>query len=348
MVFRKQIADKQYPYRVRIAKQPSVKRIKKVQNKSLKDFGVLRTYITLLFMPASVKSAYRYLDVVIRKFFIVQYLEKAHIAHIPVRHVDHELDEKVPFDPDYLDTYLGFVNFFLRPMAMLSKRYGMKEGSKIGSEYLRYIKKAYSEAYRLYSYTMTTTYRPYCDDRRIRKMRKADPHFLCVPSLHIAIIFLTCGFFDMVFDREGFTIQEKEKWTKELYEEAIAIGESVLYVKQHSVNCIPAALYMMTCTCPELFTVEYTLNFIDNMFRHADDISLEDCEKIRNHINITFLRFYNSDSTTQDWTIAVKKWLDGYHSYEPFYAMHKQRHLYGKFVRYVRRKQYIVRKKLVG
>ena len=337
--------NKDYPFRKGNIKQPSQKNIDRVCHKSLKDFTVFRSYIMLLFMPASIKSAFAYLDVVIRKFFMVQYLQKIHFCNIPIHHVDHELDEKVPFDTDYLDTYLGFVNFWLRPMSMLSRRFGMTDGAKIGGEYLCYIKRAYNEAYRIYSTTMTTTYRPYSEDKRIIKMRKADPHFLCVPSLHIAIIFLTCGFFEMIFEREHFTQEEKDRWNKELYDEAIAIGESVLYVKQHSVNCIPAALYMMTSICPELFDDSYALKFIDSLFRNAEDISEDDCQNIREHIRFTYQKFCLEGSYEKDWTIPVLNWLKGYRSYEPYYAVYKKRRLYGKVVRFVRRKHFKYRRK---
>ena len=56
------------------------------------------------------------------------------------------------------------------------------------------------------------------------------------------------------FQREDFSPEEKDLWNKEIFKNSSLIGESVLYVKQHSVNCVPDGLYMLYKIAPELCT----------------------------------------------------------------------------------------------
>jgi hypothetical protein len=50
-----------------------------------------------------------------------------------------------------------------------------------------------------------------------------------------------------------------------LHREALAITESVLYVKQHSVNCVPAALFALHDLLEE-FSLEIGDQFVDALF----------------------------------------------------------------------------------
>ena len=124
----------------------------------------------------------------------------------------------------------------------------------------------------------------------------------------------------MLFKREDFTEQEIEMWNKELFERAVDIGETVLYIKQHSVNCIPAALYMLTRIVPELFTSETVEEFIGSLFANVDDIPKEDCEKIQGHIRSTFERFKLAGEGESDWTVPILSWLSEYEAHTPYYA----------------------------
>lgn len=50
---------------------------------------------------------------------------------------------------------------------------------------------------------------------------------------------------------------------------ALAISESVLYVKQHSVNCVAAGLYAMTRFDPTLFPEAEAIAFAERLFADA-------------------------------------------------------------------------------
>lgn len=315
-----QTAELNYQFRKYKVKKPSQRRINRVKDKPLAKFPGALSYFTIPFLPFSFKPFFSFLGRMLRSFIFMQYFEKWHILHIPVKHVDHKLDEKVPFRTELLGIYMDFINYWTKPLIMLCRRYGFIKGSKLCGEYLNYLSLTYKESYKMYSYSLTTTYRPFTTDKKIKKMRKADPHYLCVPSLHIAIICLTFSFYKMLFDREDFTEEEKTKWNKEFYDHGIEIAETVLYVKQHSVNCIPAAIYMITKIAPELFTTDEGVNFINELFKNATDITAQDKKDIIDHIQYIYERFYLEGIHEDDWVIPVRRWLDGNTNDIPSYA----------------------------
>ena len=317
----KNLTDKmRWPYRFGKVKHPSEKRISKARGKKLADFNVLYAYFTIPFRIPSIFVLPPFLHTVIWYFFLPQYFRKIKLTRTPIKHVDHALDEKVPFRPDYVGKYMDFINIWIRPLSMLMHRFGTIQGAPLCAEWLRYLTLVYHEAMRIYKVSMTTTYRPKTDSKKMKALYAADPHYMCVPSLHIIIVCLTFSFYRMIFEREGFTDEEKAMWNKELFDCASGIGETVLYVKQHSVNCIPAALYMLTRIVPELFTSETVEEFISSLFANVDDIPKEDCEKIQGHIRSTFERFKLAGEGESDWTVPILSWLSEYEAHTPYYA----------------------------
>lgn len=282
------------------------------EGRPLRSFGVAKCYLTLFVLPVSARAAWTFIGTVALKFFIAQYLEKLHILRVPVKHVDHSLDDRVPFREEFLPVYMRFINFWVDTIAMLETKFGVWHGAAMGSRLLYYLRLAYSSAYDIYSYCMTTTFRPDSADKGVRALRRADPHFFCVPSLHIAIVALTWSFYRKLFDEEDFTEGEKIAWLSELREEGCAIGQSVLYLKQHSVNCLPAALYMMCRIAPELFTPDDARLCISELLASAEYITAEDKAEITEYISAFFTMLINDTEGEQDWTLPLKHWLDSY------------------------------------
>ncbi len=309
-----------YPYRRGRAKKPDSKRIEKYADTKLMHFSVFPSYFVIPFWYTTLLPLVRLLHHVIWDFFMPQYLRKIHLRRTPIQHVDHLLDEKVPFAPEHVGCYMDFINMWIRPLTMLLKRFGIAQGSKLCAEWLRYITLTYREAFAMYKICMTTTYRPKPTTQQIKRLYSVDPHYMCVPSLHIAIVNLCHAFYRMIFEREEFTEKEIEKWQNELFNHAVEIGETVLYLKQHSVNCIPAALYMMTRITPELFTPQDAIIFIDSLFKDAPDVSPEDKTKINSHIRFIYERFLLEGALEDDWKEPVLRWLKDYTPHTPAYA----------------------------
>lgn len=307
--------DSVYPFRVGRIDPVSDKRIEKCRNEGVQNQSRNTALLNCFTSPRGFWSCWSFFCTAGTKFLFPQFFVKFGLWKIPVKPVDNKLDFCVPFRPSMFSVYSDFINYWIRPLSLVMKRFGRKNGLRIAIEFLRYVDAAYHEAYKVYKVSMTTTHRPVCTDRRVNAMRAADPHYMCVPSLHIAVICLTIGFFNMLFEREDFTEEEKNRWYAEIYDHGIAIAESVLYMKQHSVNCLPAAIYMITRCYPEIFTPELGIQIIQSLFQKRDDISVDEREEIVSYIKKMYEDFLLEGIQSSDWDTVVLRWLSNYTSY---------------------------------
>ena len=134
-----------------------------------------------------------------------------------------------------------------------------------------------------------------------------DPHLMCIPSLHVMVVIRTYTAF-----REILGALEKEASaprTEELYRGAIAITEAVLFIKQHSVNCIPAAMYSMTRFDPGLFPPDEAERFTAELFLTEAAPGKEDAEAIRQHILVLYRRFLAEGEKAANWTTPLIDFL---------------------------------------
>jgi len=293
---------------------------------SLSKYGILRTYLVIPFRLKSIPSLYSFLGTVIKNFFFLQFSVKWKWRKIQIVNVDNPLDQKVPFTPQKISIYLDFVNFWIRPMTFLMCRVGEKKALPYCVTYLKHIKQAYYEASRIYRNCMSTTKRPNLKKiKGFSTLRLLDPHLMCVPSLHVAICTLSFSFYKNTFKELGLSQEEQEYYNRELYLSATAITETVLFVKQHSVNCIPAAVYMMNNLIPQYFSLFDGTNFVNSIFTGLSDseespyydenskitnlISEENCNKIREHMFFMYERFMLEGKIEENWKVPILHWL---------------------------------------
>jgi len=277
------------------------------------SYGAFLPYLIIPFRLKSAKVLFRFLRTVVRDFFWLQFSVKWRFKTIPVLDVSHPLDELIPFTPDKVKIYLNFTNFWIRPMTLLFRRLGVKKALPYCIEYLSLIETAYANAAKVYRFCMTTTKRPdYKTDAAFKMIHAFDPHLLCVPSLHVAIVILSSVYYADVFKNDDFTEEERKTYTAELREGARRIIESVLYVKQHSVNCIPAAMYMMLYVLKNRFTISTGIDIINSLFADDETLSDTDKKKISAHIHFMFERLLLEGANENDWTVPVKRWLKSY------------------------------------
>lgn len=289
------------------------KRDQKFANRELKSFSGVYPYFRLLWSPRTAKVSWKFLHTVTKSYLGTQFLEKWGFYHIPIVKVDSPLDKKIPFTPSKVYIYMDFVYLFLRPLTMLIRRFGLKKAAPICNAWFSSATKVYSEASRMYHHSLSTTERPvYKENFHFRVIHAFDPHLLCVPSLHIALIALTEVFFKREFKNIGLSDAECFQKNTELYNEAIEIAESVLYMKQHSVNCIPAALYMITKLFPSLFSPNDATNFINDMFLSTELIKPEDVSSIKEYISFMYERYLLEGVAADDWRDPVIRWIDSY------------------------------------
>lgn len=291
-------------------KKVSQKRIEKISKRKLRSFSYIAPWILLPLGYSSHKACIHVLKSVYKNFIKLQADEKKGKTHIPVIYVDTPVDDKIPFTPEKVSTYLDFVPYFISPLSMLIKRFGLKKARPMCAEYLDFIAELYENASSIYRFCMTTTHRPnYTANKKFAFIYRNDPHYLCVPSLHICIVAGCYSYFRELFEKEDFTPNEKKQWNEELFNGAVSIADSVLYVKQHSVNCIPSALYMMTTLFPHRFTIHDAVHFIDSLFTVEKNFSEEDRKEIIAHIHFMYERLLLEDANSDDWHEPVRRWL---------------------------------------
>ena len=241
------------------------------------------TFIRVLGKPYLRTTALRCIASIFRYFFFLQYKAAFLPGRIPVSRADHPLDKQIPFMPGKVNVYLDFVAFWVRSLGFIIRNCGRRAFPPVRI-FLETMGALYAYAAEVYGKNMSTTNRPFYIARpRFLLIHAVDPHLMCIPSLHVMVVIRTYTFFQKMIE----TLGEDKRFAsqaEELRRGALAITEAVLYVKQHSVNCIPAAMYAMTSFDPTLFPPEEAESFAACLFSETKDPAGEDADKIRSHI----------------------------------------------------------------
>ncbi len=266
-------------------------------------------FVRTFFSPSTHRALARYLGTVMRDFFFLQFAVKFGLKTIPVLPVDHELDRRVPFTPSKVHLYLDFVAFWIRPALFVIRRFGWKRSAPILRSFLETIEDCYRSAASIYRFRMTTTKRPAYYKGPFLTIHLFDPHYLCVPSLHVIVVVLAYTFYRRIFEELKLDEEERKELGRQLYEGAVAITETVLLIKQHSVNCIPAALYTIGCITPKDVYPMECVRFIEDLFRHSTEVLPEDAKQIRQHIEDMYEQLLLEGCHDSDWRSPLYRWL---------------------------------------
>lgn len=277
-----------------------------------RGIAIFPIFLRTLLHKKSRKAFFTYLITVFRDFFFLQFSVKFGWKKIPILTVDHQLDKTVPFVPEKVSVYLDFVAFWIRPLGYIGRRFGRAAQIKYTAEFLALVDLCYRDAAEVYRYRMTTTKRPKYYRGHFLTIHLFDPHFLCVPSLHVIIVVLAYTFYRRAFAELNMEADEMATLNKEMFEGALAITETVLYIKQHSVNCIPAALYAMTWITPGEVTPTEVMRFIDSLFIDAPLVGADNAAKIRTHIADLYEELFLEGCHDSGWTTPLQRWLNAY------------------------------------
>jgi hypothetical protein len=219
------------------------------------------------------KSTLKYYWSLFYNFFFSQH--KAHFlpGRIPVTNVDHPLDKKIPFTPSWIKIYIDFAKFWIRMLSYILRRYGRKAYAP-ASEFIAGMAELYEFAAVVYRKNLSTTTRPFYIKRPLfMVIHMLDPHLMCIPSLHVMVVIYTYTSFAKIVKLFG----EEEKLKEQVLEMkygALAIIQAILYVKQHSINCIAAALYAMDCFSNELFPTQEADKLMALLFSPIPDFGV--------------------------------------------------------------------------
>jgi hypothetical protein len=274
----------------------------------LSDHALLGKAITGTFKnPVLRKTAVRSIFSIFCNFFFLQHRAAFLPGRIPVASADHPLDEGIPFTPKWGAVYLDFVGFWVRVLGFLFLQY-RRRANKQAEDFIRSMGELYAFAAEVYREHLSTTRRPrYYARPRFALIHLADPHLMCIPSLHVMVVVRTYTYFRRIVRSLG----DEERFTphiEELRRGALAITEAILYVKQHSVNCIPAALYAMTCFDASLFPPEEAVDFVSRLF--TPPRSPPEKDAIRDHILTLYRRFLAEGASAKSWKEPLLRFLD--------------------------------------
>jgi hypothetical protein len=267
---------------------------------------------------------------IIYNFFLKQFYFAIFRTKVPVTGVDHPLDEKIPFVPSWVTIYIDFAQFWIRMIAFFIRRYGVKAYTPV-RDFIFSMGDLYVYAAKVYGKNLSTTKRPFYIRRlRFLVIHLLDPHLMCIPSLHVMVVIhaytMFCNIAKQLNEEENLKAQALE-----MEQGALAITAAILFVKQHSVNCIPAALYAMTNYNPQLFPVQEAERFTNQLFScvpskekmmrksrvhpaAAPDINIlqEDQTKIKQHILSLYYRFIEEGKTAKSWEEPLMNFLQTY------------------------------------
>ena len=145
------------------------------------------------------------------------------------------------------------------------------------------MQKLYRRGFEVYDSCQSTTTRPKSGmNIPLKILHIADPHLHCVPSLHVMIVcFNHLKIGTLIKELTGKTVDFQIELDY-LRNQAILITNSVLFMKQHSVNCIPAGLFALSSECSE-FTDDYAQNIIEEI-KKMNANSINRIEEISNYI----------------------------------------------------------------
>ncbi|MBU0937063.1 MAG: hypothetical protein KKC64_15720 [Spirochaetes bacterium] len=266
----------------------------------IRSMGVVSFALKVALRPVLRSSALLCVRHALVDFFGVQWHERVSPRRTAISSVDHELDSLVPFAPGYVGIYMDFIPFWIRTAAWLRFYYG-KKADRETAGFVRGIASLYRIAASVYYARLSTTKRPFYVKRpRFALIHLTDPHYACVPSLHVMIVVYAWLSFRAIVRRHEDDGLLRPR-ILELRAGAMAITESILYVKQHSVNCISAALYVIAILFPGLLPQEEAELFISELFLTQPKPLAADAAVIRAHILHLFRRFMNEGRAAADW-----------------------------------------------
>jgi hypothetical protein len=256
--------------------------------------------------PALRKTARKCIGSMFYHFFFCQYRAALLPGRIPVSPVDHALDAKIPFTPSWVAVYLDFVAFWVRILSFLFRVYRRRAHKNI-SAFLESIGRLYAFAGEVYRKNLSTTKRPFYISRpRFLLIHAVDPHLMCIPSLHVMVVIRAYTNFRKIIRDMGDDARFARQ-VQEINTGALAITEAILFVKQHSVNCVAAAMYAMTCFEEELFPPHEAELFASRLF--IQSLPPGDGETIRRYIINLYREFLSEKANSKNWVDPLVNFL---------------------------------------
>ncbi len=268
-------------------------------------------------------AALRLIRTVQRDFFIPQFQGRFKLRKRPVVWVDHPLDEKVPFRPQHVAIYLSFTHFWIKSIYFLYREFGSRAIPAIVT-FIKDLIYLYEESAEVYRRVQSTTNRPHhYGGFYFKVIHLLDPHLHCIPSLHVGVVGLTYLSIHRLIDQFAERPEEYRAEKEYLWKRAVLITESILFIKQHSVNCVAAGLYALSSHTYG-YTREDSHRVIDALFT-GEGNTLEDSQELREYIRRLYDHFLHKRSLLEgerpsavlvDFLLNYERYLDSWEQEE--------------------------------
>jgi hypothetical protein len=290
-------------------KQPAVKQPKVA---ALQEQSTAASLLLVLANPVLRGPGIRCIASIFCNFFFLQNRAILLPGRIPVTPVDHPLDEKIPFKPRWIDIYHDFSPLWIRILGFLLRRY-RRRAIEPAKDFIKSMNRLYRFAAEVYSKNLSTTRRPfYIRHPKFLLIHLTDPHLMCIPSLHVMVMILSYTRLRAILRSFGDE-ESLAPRIDEINSGAALITEAILYVKQHSVNCVAAAMYAMSRFDPALFPPAEAEVSVSRLFVDPGGIPEEDGLRIRNHIITLYRRFIDesrrTSGLTEPWDAPLIRFL---------------------------------------
>ncbi len=237
-------------------------------------------------------TSLKFMGTIIATFFVPQYQGRLRIKRRKVVNVDHELDSLIPFSAEYMGIYMSFTHLWIKSIYFLYKEFGNRSLPLI-SRFIYDIGELYRNGYSVSNQCQSTTTRPRSGKNIPLKMiHWIDPHLHCVPSLHVMIVCFNHLRIETLLGKLTENIQNYQAELEYLGEQAVLITNSILFMKQHSINCIPAALFALSDLCEE-FSDSYAVTLADRV-RDLNIDSIDRMDEIHQYILELYTDFQKS------------------------------------------------------
>jgi len=289
-------------------------------------YAFIKTFFSPVIRPAFKKV----IKSIFYNFFFCQHKNAFFKGKLPVTAVDHLLDGKIPFTPSWVSIYIDFTQLWVRLLTFFLRRYGRKALAPI-RDFIFSMGDLYEFAAVIYRKNLSTTKRPFYIGRpRFLIIHLLDPHLYCIPSLHVMVVIQAYKMFSVIAKQMGDEEKLKPQ-ALEMKAGALAISQAILFVKQHSVNCIPAALYAMTNFNPDLFPPQEAENFTNLLFSEykvnynvpancrvypsaspKNYLSSEDKAQIKSYILKLYYSFLEEQKKCASWDEPLINFLKNY------------------------------------
>jgi hypothetical protein len=293
---------------------------RKVISHRIRTTFALSPLVAALSRPKLAKRAVRIAVTVVRYFFYPQFETRLNPRKRPVVNVDHPLDETVPFRPDLVAEYLTFFFLWINTALFLVRSYG-KKGSDAFADYIDEYRRMYRDCGRVYLRKQSTTRRPpKAANGLFQVIHGLDPHLHCVPSLHVLVVVGNYLIGRRFMERlSGGAMGKRERDALAyIRQEAVRITESVLFVKQHSVNCVAVSFFYLSANFTEFGDAE-ARRFIGELFSY-EGTALGSKAEIREYMYSLYRRLLDSYQKRGDgdWRRVVMDYLKEFKANPPF------------------------------